>query len=119
MLGCIPPNTVITYDPAKPGDDDPVMDTFTFGGRVYVFHRNSTWVSVHLPWYKRLWWQKNVLHFHYCRIRNRVCNLLGYKQGQVAFRNGLPVGIREGFRIRRSGVVSGTPKVLGAGGEKE
>lgn len=74
MLGCIPPNTVITYDPAKPGDDDPVMYTTTFNSKRYVFHRNSTWVSVHLPWYKRLWWR---LRHWWRAVRPKVLNSEG------------------------------------------
>lgn len=38
-------------------------------------------------------------------IRNWVANLLGYRQG-IVFHNEVPVGVREGFRIRTSGVVS-------------
>ena len=36
----------ITYDPAKPDDrDDPVMYATLFNGRIYVFHKHSTWRS--------------------------------------------------------------------------
>ena len=51
----------ITYDPAKP-DDYSVMYTNMFNGRLYVFHKNSTWASpppsrprrLH-RWLVRLW----------------------------------------------------------------
>ena len=37
-------------------------------------------------------------------IRNRIANLLGYKQGLV-FKKGIPIGVRDGFRLYRSGFV--------------
>ena len=64
MTGCIPPNTNLTYDPAAP-DDDPVMYVTEFGGRVYVFHQNSTWRSAKLPWPRRLWRWVTGLRWHW------------------------------------------------------
>ena len=39
-------------------------------------------------------------------IRNWLANLLGYRQG-IVFRDGIPIGVREGFRIRRRGIIIG------------
>ncbi len=47
----------------------------------------------------------------YHGIRNWIANLLGYCQGKVVFKDGVPLGIRDGFRVKRHGTV---PEIIDA-----
>mgnify|MGYP001592050336 CR=1 FL=1 len=44
----------LVYDPAFP-ENDPLMCIHDFNGRLYVFHRDSVWVSVKCSWWKWAW----------------------------------------------------------------
>lgn len=43
-------------------------------------------------------------------IRNCIAHMLGYRQGDLVYRKGVPVGIRVGFGVMKCGVTTFKPR---------